>query len=217
MLLPFVMCSLAVIPVIAALYIIGFLFKKNGLGRYYPLPKCAASFLCAGTAALACAFLGRSPSGSILFWVLMLCMAGDFLIEYHLIAGGMAFGAAHCLIMLYVLLEAPPRPDALVLWAVIFILFLLVFRPQIPRMGKLLLPFLLYCAVLTGGFSLAVFLPFTKGMSFFPLPLGLSAFLLSDMILGKRHFGSQKPYLSEILMALYYLALYLIAATLWFT
>lgn len=215
--LSFAIWSLAAVPVIAALYIIGFLFKKNGLGKYYPLPKCAASFLCAGGAALGCVFCGYTPSLSLLFWALMLCTAGDFLIEYHLIAGGMAFGAAHCLIMLYVLSKAPPRPGAFILWAAILVLFLLVFRPQLPRMGKLLVPFLLYCAVLTGGFSLAVFLPFSMGISFLLLPLGLFSFLLSDMILGKRHFGSKKPYLSECLMALYYLAVYLISATLWFT
>ena len=39
--------------------------------------------------------------------------------------------------------------------------------------------------------------------------------MLSDAILGRNVFGEAKPWRSKLLMALYYLALYLIAATPW--
>lgn len=217
MLRMFTVWSLFAVPLAAVFYCMGFLFKKSGLGRYYPLPKCAGSFLFAGGAALAYAAAGQAPIACLLFWALILCLAGDFLIEYHLIAGGLAFGAAHSLIMLYLIRTSPVIPADLVLWAVIFALFLFLFRAEMPRMGGLLVPFLLYAAVLTGGLAFAVLLPFTRGIAFLPLPLGLLSFLISDMILGKRHFGCQKRYLSEILMAFYYLALFLISAAPWFT
>lgn len=213
----FTVWSLTAIPLLTALYVIGFLFKNNGLQKYYTLPKCAGSFLCVCSAAMASVLAGGLPFEHLLFWALVLCLAGDYLIEHQIIAGGIAFGSAHCLIMAYALGRGPVNPISLALWAVVFSLFLLAFLKEMSAMGKLLLPFICYAAVLTGGFSFAAVLPFSAGAGLLPLPIGLLSFLVSDMILGKRHFGCRNPHLSLILMALYYLAIYLIAATLWFS
>lgn len=213
----FTVWSLTAIPLITALYFIGFLFKDNGLQKCYALPKCAGSFLCVCSAAMASVLSGGLPFDSLLFWALVLCLAGDYLIEYKITAGGIAFGGAHCLILLYSLDKGPAKPISLVIWAIVFSVFILAFHKQLPCMGKLLVPFICYAAVLTGGFAFAAALPFSAGMRLLPLPAGLLCFQISDMILGKRHFGCRNPHLSHILMALYYLAIYLIAATLWFS
>lgn len=106
---PVIFCvwSLVAVPSIAALYCMGFLFKRPGIEKYYVIPKCTGSFLCVGSAALAIA-LGRSASGNwsssmgiMLLLALALCMLGDFLIEYKLLAGGLAFGVAHIVLVLY--------------------------------------------------------------------------------------------------------------------
>lgn len=202
---------------IAAFYFLGFLLKTHNLQKYYILPKCMGSLVCIGTACMAILLNKDKPLENLLFWGLVLCLAGDFFIEYHLLIGGFFFGCAHCIMMGYVLTQANPGLGSLVLWTAGLLIMLFLFRKELPRMGRLFLPFLLYSAVLTGNFALAAMLPFTVNITYLPLALGLLSFQISDIILGKRQFGCRSFWCSPILMMLYYLALYLAASSLWFT
>ena len=74
----FWMWSLVAVPVIAALYCIGFLFKRASLEKYYVVPKCAASFLCVGSAVLAVGLAGGQPWRHPLFWALRVLSSGRF-------------------------------------------------------------------------------------------------------------------------------------------
>ncbi len=212
----FLVWSLIAIPVIAALYCIGFLFKRADLEKYYVLPKCAASFLCVGSAVLAVLLSGGHPFHHPLFWALIFCLLGDFLIEYQIIAGGLSFAIGHCILIVYALSIVPPRLPAILLWIAGVVIVVLIFKKEIPQMGKLFLPFLIYVTILVGDLATAVMLPSVHA-GFIAYAAGLACFVTSDVILGKRQFGHDHPALPKILMALYYAALYLIAASLWFT
>lgn len=212
----FWMWSLVAVPVIAALYCIGFLFKRASLEKYYVVPKCAASFLCVGSAVLAVGLAGGQPWRHPLFWALVFCLLGDFFIEYKLIAGGLSFGIGHCILIVYALSIVKPKPPAILLWIAGVAVVVLIFKKEIPQMGKLFLPFLIYVTILVGDLATALMLP-AVNTGFIPYAAGLACFVCSDVILGKRLFGHKHPALPIILMILYYAALYLIAAGIWFT
>lgn len=212
----FTVWSLVAVPAIAALYCMGFIFKRPGMEKYYVIPKCTGSFLCVGSAALAIALKGGDGSGKMLVAALALCMLGDFLIEYKLLAGGTAFGIAHIVLVLYALFQIPLTAPTVLLWVVGIVIMLLIFHKEIPQMGEYFIPFLAYVAILVGDVVTAAMLAFYDS-AYTPYALGLLCFVASDTILGKRQFGHDHPALPKILMALYYMALYLIAASLWFT
>lgn len=219
----FTVWSLVAVPSIAALYCMGFLFKRPGMEKYYVIPKCTGSFLCVGSAALAIALgWGRSTGsdshllGMMLLAALALCMLGDFLIEYKLLAGGTAFGIAHIVLVLYALFQIPLTTPTVLLWVVGIVIMLLIFHKEIPQMGNYFVPFLAYVAILVGDLVTAAMLAFSDS-AYTIYALGLLCFVASDTILGKRQFGHDHPALPKILMALYYMALYLMAASLWFT
>lgn len=207
----FLIWSIAALPLLAAVYIIQFVIPR----KYYLISKCAGSYICVCTAALALILSGSSPLTHLVFWGLIFCMLGDFLIEFHIVAGGLSFGAGHILFICWLLSLAPLHPASRVLWIGELLLTAFLFRREIPKMGKMLLPFLLYVCVLTGDFSIAVLLPITCGPAFLPVSLGLMSFQVSDMILGKKQFGEPDAFKQKLLMFLYYLALYLIASVLW--
>lgn len=209
------------VPILAAFYILG-IFFKNGqffknktMAKYYVLPKCAGSYVCVSGAALALVYRGDNLWTSLLLWALVLCMAGDFLIELHLLAGAVSFGIGHCMMMLYLLSSYPFHFSSIILWFLGVSLIIFMFHKNIPSMGSLLFPFLIYISVLIGGFSLAIPAIRTKEPRSFVLTAGLLCFVISDVLLGKRHFGARQPWISRVLMFLYYMALYLIQISLW--
>lgn len=209
------------IPTLIILYIVGIFFKngymlkQKSLGKYYVLPKCAGSYLCVSGAALALIYHGENPFLHLLFWALVLCMAGDFFIELNVIAGGLLFGLAHCLLIVYMLSFTQPELLSFFLWAIGFSAALILFRKNIPSMGRLLFPFILYISVLIGDFALAVPLALTAKPHCIFLAAGLLCFIISDMLLGKRFFGARQPWISWLLMFLYYSAIYMIQISLW--
>lgn len=209
------------LPILIVLYILGIFFKNGyllkhkALAKYYVLPKCAGSYLCVSGAALAIVCHGESPLSHLPFWVLILCFAGDFFIEIHIMAGGIFFGLAHCLLMAYALTLARLHFYSLLIWAGGIFAALIVFRKNIPSMGRLFLPFILYITVLTGDFALALPLVWTAKPRYIFLAAGLLCFIISDMLLGKRYFGARQPWVSRLLMLFYYSALYLIQISLW--
>lgn len=203
--------NIIALPVLGAVYAVQFIIPR----KYYLIPKCAGSYICVCTAALALVLEGRNPLADLLFWGLIFCMLGDFFIELNLIAGGISFGAGHILLIIWALGQASFHPASLVVWIAELILMVFVFKKEIPRMGKLFLPFIIYAAVLTGDFAIAAVLPFTAGIRFLPFAAGILSFQVSDMILGKKQFGKPDTFKQKLLMFLYYLALYLIAASLW--
>lgn len=200
----------------AVCYFIGFSVKSGNKAKYYVIPKCAGSLICVFLGILALLLQGRPVFSNLLIWTLLLCMAGDYFIEYKLMAGGLSFGAAHCLLMVYSLLQAPFHPYSILIWAAGFIFVCLLFKKDFPAMGKLITPFILYVLLLVGDFAIAAALPFTVNSGYLPLAAGLLSFVASDLMLGKRQFGHGGLLHSKLVMLFYYMALYLMAISLWF-
>lgn len=204
--------SLAIVPALLALYYVQFRLKTPA--KDYPVPKCAGSYLC-----LCTAVAGLGLSGALLrepaFWFFLLCMAGDFLIEKNFMAGGLAFSAGHCCLIAWSLGQASRPLCSLLIWAAAMGVTFWCFRREFPSMGKLTLPFIVYVALLTGDFAATAPLPFAAGTAYWPLPVGLLLFVCSDILLGKKQFTEVKPRQQEVLMILYYGALYLTAASMW--
>lgn len=207
--------SCMAVPLIAACYLTMILMDGGGLKKASVLPKCTGSFVCAVTAGLAVLQGGGNPLAHPVFWALLLCMAGDYLIEQQMVAGGLAFAAGHIVLTVWALGQAPFHWVSLLIWATALAALTAYLYGCRRQMGGMALPLLLYGAILTADLAVAAVLPFTAGGAFWTLAAGLLSFVLSDAILGRNVFGEAKPWRSKLLMALYYLALYLIAATPW--
>ena len=151
----------------------------------------------------------------LVFWFFVLCTIADALLEINFVPGMLVFGAAHVCLILWLWGQASPTWWSLVLWAAVYLLTALLFRKELPNLGKLTVPFMLYPALLGGSVALAVPLPFRLGAHWWPVALGGVMFYVSDMLVAKNqlsHWGKkwQKP-----IMALYWGALYLISVGLW--
>ena len=90
-----------------------------------------------------------------------------------------------------------------------------LFRKELPTLGKLTAPFLLYPALLGGSLALAAPLPFTAGARWWPVALGCLLFYISDMLVAKNQLSRWPDKWQKPIMALYWAALYLISTGAW--
>ncbi len=198
---------------VAVMYACLFFMKSGGLEAKSVLPKCAGSFLCVITAAFGVLSTGENPFFNPIVIALILCMIGDFLIEYQMIWGGIAFAGAHLLLIFWAVLEAPVSWVCLPVFIVCMGVTIWLFYPNRRRMGGKAAVYLIYAVLLIADLSVAAALSVTSGWQYLPFALGLLCFVASDLILGKQVFGRPSMRKQKLLMALYYLALYLIALT----
>ena len=145
-------------------------------------------------------FLGLLSAG------LLLCVIADWVIEFRLMPGAALFGCAHlCFIAAFALRcgGAASWPCLILLTGTLMGLFLYVQskgKSSIPA-----LPFAAYIALICLMASIAV-----KCGAWFAV--GSLLFVVSDALLGLRLFGKIKiPHSGALVMATYYLALYLFA------
>lgn len=71
--------NIIALPVLGAVYAVQFIIPR----KFYLIPKCAGSYICVCTAALALVLEGKNPLTNLVFWGLIFCMAGDFFIELN--------------------------------------------------------------------------------------------------------------------------------------
>lgn len=183
--------------------------------QYSVIPKCAGSLLCVASAWCAVMVSGGTPWLHPAVWALFFCVLGDLLIEWNLIAGGMAFAAAHTVLIFWIFSQGFMHFGSIFVWMITIVAMCALLRKEVPAMGKMAPLLFLYAMILTGDFALAAVLPFLQGMTYLPLALGLFCFMASDTILGKEVFGSSSKKNYWSLMALYYAALFLISLNLW--
>ncbi|CCX37544.1 putative uncharacterized protein [Clostridium sp. CAG:1013] len=207
--------SAFIIPLWIAQFALYFYLRRAGMIQESLIAKCAGSFLAVGSAAFASIAKGGVLEVPLVFWFFVLCTIADALLEINFVPGMLVFGAAHVCLILWLWGQASPTWWSLVLWAAVYLLTALLFRKELPNLGKLTVPFMLYPALLGGSVALAVPLPFLLGAHWWPVALGGVMFYVSDMLVAKNqlsHWGKkwQKP-----IMALYWGALYLISVGLW--
>lgn len=207
--------SLVALPLWAAQFALYFFLRSAGRERESLVAKCAGSFLAVGSAGLALHLAGENPFSQVVFWFFLLCTAADALLEISFVPGMLVFGAAHVCLILWLWGLSSPTWWSLALWVAVYILTAVLFRKELPTLGKLTVPFLLYPALLGGSLTLAAPLPFTAGARWWPVALGCLLFYVSDMLVAKNQLSRWPDKWQKPIMALYWGALYLISAGLW--
>ena len=145
----------------------------------------------------------------------MLCTIADALLEISFVPGMLVFGAAHVCLILWLWGLSSPTWWSLGLWVGVYVLTAVLFRKELPTLGKLTVPFLLYPALLGGSLALALPLPFLAGKALWPVALGCLLFYVSDMLVAKNQLSRWPDKWQKPIMALYWGALYLISTGLW--
>lgn len=153
------------------------------------------------------------------FWWLLaglvLCLIGDVAIEKNLFAGMGAFALAHGLFITAFVVYARPKWLALPVFLVLYAGTAFLFRKRFREMGKRLVPFVLYAAVIMAMLSMALCLPTLPGTM--ALAGGALLFTVSDLTLARNLLNAERcTRRSEaISLAFYYGGLYLIALSVW--
>lgn len=213
--LNFLLYSLCALPVWGAVFALYFILRRAGLMRESLIAKCAGSFLSVVSAGVGLYINGASPFMEPVFWFYVLCTAADALLELSFVPGMLLFGAAHVCLIIWLWGLAPAGWPSLAVWLIAYAAAAWLFRKELPKLGKLLVPFCLYPALLGGSLALGVVLPFTAGIELWPVAVGAVCFFVSDMMVAKSELSGLDPKWQKPIMALYWGALYLISAALW--
>ncbi len=209
--------SCVALPLWVCCYALYFILRgKRELMRQSLIAKCAGSFLAAGSCGIALHLCGQPPFLQPVFWFFLLCTAADALLEIQFILGMLLFGAGHICLLVWLFGMASPTVWSLVLWVVSYALTALLFRRELPGLRGLLLPFLLYPAILCATLAIALPLPFMLGWSYVPVALGALCFFISDLMVAKDQLSGGYSHIQKPIMLLYWGALYLLSAGVWF-
>lgn len=211
----FLIYSCIAIPVWVAQFALYFFLRRAGRMKESLAAKCAGSFLAVGSAALGMAFSQEGPGTPWVFWFFVLCTIADALLEISFVPGMLVFGAGHVCLILWLWGLATPSWWSLALWVAVYVLTALLFRKELPTLGKLTVPFLLYPALLGGSLALGLPLVFLLGWEWWPVALGTLLFYISDMLVAKNQLAHWDDTWQKPIMALYWAALYLISMGLW--
>lgn len=211
----FLIYSCIAIPVWVAQFALYFFLRSAGRMKESLVAKCAGSFLAVGSAAWAMAAFPQGPGTPWAFWFFVLCTIADALLEISFVPGMLVFGAGHVCLIVWLWGLATPSWWSLALWIAVYILTALLFRKELPTLGKLTAPFLLYPALLGGSLALGLPLVFLLGWEWWPVALGTLLFYISDMLVAKNQLAHWDDTWQKPIMALYWAALYLISMGLW--
>lgn len=203
------------IPMWVAQFALYFCLRRAGMMKESLIAKCAGSFLAVGSAAFALAAQGGVVTIPLVFWFFVLCTIADALLGISFVPGMLVFGAAHVCLVLWMWGQGSPTWWSLALWIALYLLTAVLFRKELPTLGKLTGPFLLYPALLGGSVALAVPLPFLLGERWWPVAIGAVLFYISDMLVAKNQLAHWDKKWQKPIMALYWGALYLISIGLW--
>ena len=211
----FLIYSCIAIPVWVAQFALYFFLRRAGRMKESLAAKCAGSFLAVGSAALGMAFSQEGPGTPWVFWFFVLCTIADALLEISFVPGMLVFGAGHVCLILWLWGLATPSWWSLALWVAVYVFTAILFRKELPTLGKLTAPFLLYPALLGGSLALGLPLVFLLGWEWWPVALGTLLFYISDMLVAKNQLAHWDDKWQKPIMALYWGALYLISVGLW--
>lgn len=211
----FLIYSCIAIPVWVAQFALYFFLRSAGRMKESLAAKCAGSFLAVGSAALAMAAFPQGQGTPWAFWFFVLCTIADALLEINFVPGMLVFGAGHVCLIVWLWGLATPSWWSLALWVAVYILTAILFRKELPTLGKLTVPFLLYPALLGGSLALGLPLVFLLGWEWWPVALGTLLFYISDMLVAKNQLAHWDDTWQKPIMALYWAALYLISMGLW--
>ena len=205
------------LPLWAAQFALYFFLRSAGKMKESLVAKCAGSFLAVGSAAFAFASQGGVLEIPWVFWFFVLCTIADALLEISFVPGMLVFGAAHVCLILWLWGQVAHMKISLILWVAVYILTAILFRKELPTLGKLTVPFLLYPALLGGSLALAVPHMLFRNLRWWPVALGTVLFYISDMLVAKNQLSHWDDKWQKPIMVLYWAALYFISVGLWVT
>lgn len=145
-------------------------------------------------------------------------MAADVLLEIWFLTGVAFFGAGHICVMIGVVQRNGVSWYVLAAFAVLYGGMFLAIRRYMGELRGLLVPGLIYAALLCLMAALTVAAGITSySLSTILMGAGGVCFVVSDTILGWSHLsGKRRRQNSAILLALYYMAVYLLSASQYF-
>lgn len=205
--------SLFILPLWAAFFALYFILRGSGLQRQSLIAKCGGSFLAVGLAGLALYRQGENPFTQVVFWFFLLCTAADALLEIHFVTGMLVFGGAHICLVVWLWGIVPPTWWSLALWAAAYGAAAFLFRKELPKLGKLTVPFCLYPGLLGASLALALPLPILTGGRYGAAAIGALCFFISDMMVAKSELSNLPPKYQKPIMLLYWAALYLLSSS----
>ena len=212
----FLLYSVFALPLWCSSFALYFILRRAGLMCESLIAKCAGSFLSVASAGIGyCVIYGEPPLAHPGFWFFVLCTAADALLEISFVPGMLLFGAAHACLIVWLWGLAPVSWGSLAVWLISYAVVFWLFRKELPKLGKLLVPFCLYPALLGGSLALGAMLPFAAGADYWPLALGTLCFFVSDMMVAKSELSGLDPKWQKPIMLLYWGALYLISWAFW--
>ena len=147
-----------------------------------------------------------------------LCMTADVLLELYFLSGVVSFGLGHvCFIAAYMHLTQF-RGYTVLIFLLFFLLMLLLHGKFLPQPGWQMILMIGYAALLSAMSAMAVTAAVQLGSpAGYLTAAGGICFYISDNILGFRLLHETKSrVLSGVLLTLYYSAVYLIAAAMYF-
>ena len=145
----------------------------------------------------------------LLVAALCICLVADVVIGLNFIAGMLVFLAAHLFLIVYYLSLAPFQWQSILVFGVLYGAVVAFFWRFIPKLGKRLVPFAVYPAVLMAMFSIAALLPFSVPVpGVWIIAAGALLFCVSDIILGYTQINGSSSVTRCMVMILYYPAVY---------
>jgi len=177
--------------------------------------KCIGSFIPLSCAGLALSLKGENPFANLLFWFITLCVIADAVREYTFVSGMFIFGIAHVLFVIWLIMQESVTYINIIIWLVVVSVIFYIFRRMFKARGLDALPFCVYVIILAFIFSVSLTLPFTHPAVYIPIAVGTLMFITSDVIFGMQ-MNSRRVKFGKTVMFLYWGALYLISAALWY-
>ena len=207
--------SVFAIPLWVAQFALYFYLRSARRMRESLVAKCAGSFLAVGSAGFALRLAGENPFAQVIFWFFLLCTAADALLEISFVPGMLVFGAAHVCLIFWLWGLGSPTWWSLALWVAVYILTAVLFRKELPTLGKLTAPFLLYPALLGAAWPWPRPCPLPPGPAGGPWPWA-ACYSISPTCWWQKTSSPRWPdKWQKPIMALYWAALYLISVGTW--
>ncbi|MDD3833284.1 MAG: lysoplasmalogenase family protein [Oscillospiraceae bacterium] len=152
------------------------------------------------------------------WWIfagLAVCLAGDVISEYSISAGLKVFALANLLFIYAFTVFAKPTFSSVQVFLFLFAMTALIFRRQLGKMRKHLVPLIIYAVLLIYMVSLAFTLPVAVGTIL--ISIGALLIAVSNIIRAKELLmcGEKNKRLHMISLGLYYAGLYLFALAVW--
>lgn len=144
---------------------------------------------------------------------LFLGALADMVLEVHFIAGMAVFFTGHLFYLGAYMKMAPFHPASLVIFAVLLVGVIRLFRKELAGMGRAGTPYILYSATLLFMLSVALLLPLEAGARGYAAAAGAVLFTVSDLILARGVLSTPVKNQDTIIMGLYYGAQLLLSLT----